>query len=229
MNIDALIISVDDPQLEKCLYAVKYQTVPFSNIVHLNNVCPMHEAFNQGMAKTAADWVMFIGGDMILDLNAVGRIAQYIEKDAMEHVSGYWFGLLDTFFDCRIGFIGVLYGPLYRTIKYWDSSICDLITTQRLRREGWIVKKNLRFVVGTHFDSPNEEQVFKRCYIHGIRFPYHKSLEPKLLEMFNKTQDPLYLLGIDAINYAREKKYYPGSHNIEFDKRNYEEWKRLSA
>ncbi len=237
MKVEALITSVDDPQLGRCLEAVRTQIVPFSNIIHMNMVCPQCVAFNSGMSQTTEEWVMLIGGDMILYADAVERITKYIEKDIMDiitwlpndKVSGYYFGLYDTFLDSKIGYLGVYRGSLYRKTPLEDNIITDWQAIKRLRKAGWIDKKLFYFQAGTHFDQPDKFQVFKRFYIHGIRFRDHRSLRGKLAELLEKTGNPLYRLGIQAIEYAWIKKSYPGSHNYDFDKKNFEEFRELNG
>ncbi len=145
MNIEALITSVDDPQLGRCLEAVKRQTVPFSNIVHMNMVCPQCVAFNSGMSKTTEEWVMLIGGDMILYWDALGRIIKYMEKDSNDKISGYYFGLLDTFLDCKIGYISVLRGSLYRKTILEDNIITDWQSIRRLRKQDGLIENYFTF------------------------------------------------------------------------------------
>jgi hypothetical protein len=226
--IDALITSVGDPQLDRCLEAVKNQTVPFSKIIHLDKVSPQSVAFNTGMGQTTAEWVMGIGGDMILDINAVERITKYMGKNNGDKILGYYFGLYDTFLDRKIGYIGVLRGSLFRTITYEDNIVNDWEVVRRLREEGWNAVKLFYFLVGTHCDQPDEFQVFKRFYIHGIRFHDHRSAKGMLTNLLEKTGNPLYGVGIKAIEFAWVKKFYPGSHNYDFDKKNFEEFKGLN-
>jgi len=225
MNIEAMITSVDDPQMERCLESVRNQTIPFSGIIHINNVSPLCEAFNKGMSKSTEEWVMDIGGDMVLDKDALERIIKYMGQRNGDRILGYYVGLRDTFLHSNIGYISVLKGSLFRTIVLEDTYSADRKPVRNLRRAGWATVKNLRFLVGTHFDQPDEFQVFRRCYLHGVRYPTHKSLKPRLTELFNSTGDPLYQIGIKAIEFAKVKNFYPGGHNIEFDRKNFEEFK----
>jgi len=224
MKIDALITSVGDPQLDRCLEAVKNQTVPFSNIVHIDKVSPQSVAFNTGIRQTTSEWVMGIGGDMILDKDAVERITKYIEQNNGSRILGYYFGLYDTFLDRKVGYLSVLRGSLFRTIIYEDNIINDWKVVRNLRKAGWVAIELFHFVVGTHFDQPDEFQIFKRFYIHGVRFRDHRSAKGKLVDLFEKTRNPLYDLGVKAIEFAWAKNFYPGSHNYEFDKKNFEEF-----
>ena len=225
MEIEALITSVDDPQLDRCLESVKGQTVPFWNIIHINNICPSCMAWEAGKKKLTGDWVMHIGGDMILHEDALERIIKYMEHDNSDKISGYYFGLYDTFLDCEIGFIGVLRTSLYKDITFRNNLFCDGEVVNMLRHQGWVTPKLLSFMVGTHFDQPDEFQVFKRCYIHGLRFRDHRSLKGRLTELFNKTGNPLYQLGIKAIGFAQAENLYPGGHNVEFEKKMFEKFK----
>jgi len=228
MEVDALITSVSDQQLPRCLDAVNNQTIPFSKVVHLDCVCPTSEAFNSGMSQTTGDWVVHLGGDMILDRDALSRMVSFMESHGGDKISGYYFGLRDTFLKCRIGYLSMLEGKLYRNLKIENHFVCDNKLVQRLKRNGWSQIKNLRFVVGTHFDQPDEYQVFTRCYIHGVRYARYpkRSLDNRLAQLFKQTGSPLYQLGIRALKYGEAKKYYPGSHNLIFDRENYSEWTR---
>lgn len=224
MNIEAMITSVNDPQMDRCLEAARNQTVPFSNIIHINMVCPLNIAFNEGMRKTTEEWVMDIGGDMILDADAVERVIRYMSKDSGSNISGYYFSLNDTFLKCRIGYVGVLRGSLYRDIVFKDTVASDKEIVRELRSKGWMTRKLDDMYVGTHFDSPDEFQVFRRFYLHGTRYHDRLSLRNRLESLYNSTGDPLYEVGIKAIIFADKKGFYPGSHNIEFDKHNFEEF-----
>lgn len=231
IQIDALITSVDDPQLPRCLEAVKNQTVPFSKIVHLHNVCPHHEAVNRGLPQTSADWVMYIGGDMILDLNANERIMEYMRTTMGDNVCGYYFGLWDTFLDCKIGYLGVFKGPLYRGLKFPDIYNCDAVVVRALRNRGWRTIKNVNFIVGTHFDQPDEYQVFKRCLRHGSRYVAtpHKSLKWNFIKLLKKRYDPLYEFGIKVVEYGEKQPLYVGARNLIEERRDYEKYKALHS
>ena len=223
--IDALLLSVDDPQLPEGLAAIKNQTVPFGKLIHLNNVAPENRAFNEGMQMVDAEWVMYIGGDMILDKDAVELITTYMKAHSGENISGYYFGLWDSFLECKVGYIGVLRSSIYKKVKFQNSMTDDGDVVRDLRSKGWVTQKLLDFIVGTHCHDPNDLQVFRRCYVHGVRFNGNRSIKGRLIELLKETGNPLYQLGIDAIEFARIKKYYPGAHDVNFDKQNFEEFK----
>jgi len=226
--IDALVISVDDPQLERCLSAVRNQTVPFTNVIHLNNVCPNYRAVSLGMSKTFSDWVIHVAGDVVLDLDAVERISKFMEENKSDKMCGYYFGLRDEFLNCEIGYIGAVKGFLYRNTIFPDTCANDHQVLDQLKKQGWKTVNKLHMTVGTHFENPDERQVFARFYLHGARFG--KRIAPVLTDLLNKTGSPLYETALKAIHYALDKKrYYPGSHNLEFDRKNYEEWKQLQS
>ena len=224
-----MITSLDDPQLNRCLDSVHNQTVPFSNVVRVHNVCPADKAFSDALGKTVEEWVMYLGSDMILDLDALEKIIQFIKRSADDKVIGYFFGLWDTFLDCRIGYVGVLKASVYKLEKIsgnhagWDGEL-----HRRLKRKGWKASMNFRFLVGTHFDRPDEYQVFRRFYLHGVRFNHRKPIQEKLAFLLNDTGNHLYQVALDALNYATVKNFYPGSHNLEFDRDNYESFSRHS-
>jgi glycosyltransferase involved in cell wall biosynthesis len=224
--IDALIISINEPQLDRCIKAVKGQTIPYGKVIHVNGIVPESDAVNHALELVESEWVMKVDGDIILYPNAHKIVMNYM--DGNSNVCGYYFGLRDTFLDCDIGFCGVLKTKPYKSVKRKDKMNGDLNVVIELRKQGWLVRKLLKegIIVGTHFDNPDEFQVFGRFYRSGKRANDNTFEINQLNGLLKKTGDPLYQLALDAIQYAKEMdRYYIGSRNVDFDKRLYEEFK----
>lgn len=224
--MEALIISVDEPQLDRCLVSVRNQTVPFSNIIHVNNVVPEYAAFNQGMSKTTDRWTMKIDGDFILYDAAVEDATKYMQATDSDQICGYFFGLYDTFLECPIGFCSVLRTSVYKDNPYLDKLSNDRYASRMIRRNGWKIRKQMSVVTGTHFDHPDEFQVFKRFYTQHLKYPYSAFVKVRMSELLIRTGNPLYDIGIKAGEFAAKKKIYPGSHNLVFDQDLFEEFQR---
>jgi len=224
--IDALVISVKEPQLDRCLESVRNQTIPFSNITHLDGVIPESESVNRGIEMINNEWVMKVDGDIILYKDAVETVTKYMEKDNGDRICGYYFGLYDTFLECKMGFCGVLRTSAYKSVKRKDKLIGDLNVVIELRKQGWIVRKLIKEIIGTHFDKPNEFQVFKRFYCYGKRANDNRFSLNRMKEFLEKTGDPLYSIGLNAVKFAKTKnRYYIGSRNVDFDRKLFEEFK----
>lgn len=224
--IDAVVISINEPQLDRTLKAVNEQTIPFKKVIHVNGIVPENEAVNRALEIVDSEWVMKVDGDTILYPNAHEIVKKYMNGNG--RVCGYYFGLRDTFMDCDIGFCGVLKTKLYQTIKRKDKMNCDLNVNIELRKQGWIIKKFLQdgIIVGTHFDNPDEFQVFGRFYRSGKRADNNTFEINQLTGLLKKTGNPLYQLALNAIQFAKEKnRYYIGSRNVDFDRKLFEEFK----
>lgn len=216
--MDAMIISVDEPQLERCVESVNNQTIPFDRVIHINNVCPEYEAFNRGMDKVASDWVMKVDGDFILYPNAHKVAIDYAQSDTKNEYCAYFFGLFDTFLDQNIGYCSVLRSCLYKTCRYLDKLSNDRKAVDVMRSMGWKAERKNRVILGTHFDDPDEFQVFKRFYTQKIKYPRDDSVNEILSRRLEKTGHPLYDLALRAGFFALSEKKYPGSHNVDFDR-----------
>jgi glycosyltransferase involved in cell wall biosynthesis len=220
--MDALIVSVDEPQLERGLEAVKNQTVPFSNIIHINNVVPESVAFNQGLDAVKDEWFMKIDGDMILYKNAV-EIVQESVVSKEPKIYCHNFRVYDTFLDGPMRGISVLNTEISRTLKYPNMLGDDVWFGQKLIRRGYI-KINYGPVIATHFENPDEFQLFRRFYAygvkHGTRFAWHS-----LQGLYKETGDPVYDLSRRMVEFGMKKGHYPSSHNIEFDLKMFKEFK----
>jgi glycosyltransferase involved in cell wall biosynthesis len=221
-EIGALIISADNPQLERCLESVKNQTVPFSNITLIDNVSPEHVALNRGLEEAKDEWLMKIDGDMILYPNAV-EIALKRIGEGNEKAYAYNFILYDSFLKHNLRGCGVVVRSVIRKVPYPNLLMDDVWVGQKLRRMGFVIER-YREVVGTHFENPSEFQVFKRFYIMGIK--HGKRFSWKYLTGFyEETKDPIYTLAMKAIEFGMKKNSYPGSHDMNFDRKIFEEFK----
>lgn len=220
--IGALIISADEPQLERCLEAVKNQTIPFSNITHVNNVSPESMAFNGGLAMVTDEYVMKIDGDMILRNDAVETALKYIpEENGNAYVHN--FILYDSFLKQNIRGCGVIVKSIFGKVPYPNFLTDDTWVGHKLRRMGFVIERYPE-VIGTHFNSPDEFQVFRRFYVMGVK--HDKRYSWVYLErLYQETKDPLYDLAMKAVEFGIKKKYYPTSHDLNFDRKMFEEFK----
>ncbi len=227
--MEALVISVNEPQLDRCLESVKNQTVPFSNIIHIQNVVPNSKAFNLGISKTTEEWAMHIAGDFVLYPNAVEIATSFVNRSGNDHYFGYFFAAHDTFLQCNIGFCGVLRMSAWKTITFEDTMFDDRRIPFRLREKGYRAKKKMYICLTTHFDKPDEFQVFGRFYFHASKFDDSNSwTRCKLTKLLKVTEDPLYQVGIDAMDFAKLKGVHPGSPNVDFARKMFEEFKGLN-
>jgi hypothetical protein len=226
-TIEAMIISTDEPQLERCLEAVHNQTVPFSRIVHVNNVIPEKDAYIKGFHQTIDDFVMKIDGDFILYPNAVEIALGALEHEDEEPTIVVWnFRVWDTLYQAYLRGVGVMragiFREIFKTLDFPDMLSNDRWFGRRLRQMGYF-KKNLGEAIATHFEGADEFQIFRRFFIQGIKYgkAYHYPVLSKLLD---RTGDAQYNLAIRALEFGEFKKSYPTSHNLDFDREMYEEF-----
>lgn len=224
--VGALIISAGEPQLNRCLTAIEEQTVPFVHIVHVKDVVPEYAAFNSGMAQVEDTWVIKIDGDFVLYNNAVEIVVQYLENNNDDRICCCAFGLYDSFLDCIIGYCCAFRTSVYKQYPFEDKLSNDTKASYFLRKRGWIIHKNLGIVLGTHFDNPDEFQVFRRFYVQAIKYSDNSFVQNKMWNFFKKTEDPIYLIGLGAIDFAKKKNTYIGSHNLHYDAELFNEYKK---
>ena len=127
--IDAMIISIGEPQLKRCLEAVRSQTVPFERVIHVDGIIPESKAVNHALELTSTEWVVKVDGDTILYPDALETATGYMENHKGDNVCGYYFGLRDTFMDCDIGFCGLLRTEPYKLVRRKDKMNGDLNVT----------------------------------------------------------------------------------------------------
>lgn len=223
--VEALLLSVDEPQLKRSLESISNQTVPFTNLVHINGIFPQSVAYNRGVSLIKDEWFMFIGGDMCLYPNAVAHGIIKIGENGNDKVCGHIFKVYDTFIQANLG-VGFYRTEVLRSFKIRDRLCNDRKLGTELKQNGWIEKKHGE-ALGTHFDKPDEFQVFRRFFILALKFTgrFIETTRSQLLELEKNTGDLLYGLGVKAIDFGMVNRNYPGSHNINFDRKMFEEFK----
>ena len=230
--IEALIISVDEPQLERCLKSVNDQTVPFDRVIHINDSSnPCHEAYNLGLSMLSDEWFLLVNGDVILKNFAVEKCKEAIEGEKDEKVVAHLFGVEDVFMDAPLlGGIGVFKTDVLKSYPYLNRLDADRKMGRKLDSNGWILRQHRETILATHFDSPDEFQVFKKFYVSGMKYNSHvvSRMTNDLEKLNGRIQNPLYSFAIKAIYFGIGKKGYPGSKNVKYERKMYEEFNALS-
>ncbi len=226
MNVEAFLISMNDPQLERCLESIKNQTVPFSKVTHINGVSPMCDAWNKGWEMITEDWVLLLNGDEIIYPDGLETALNYMKKRMYDGIAAYCLGWYNPFLEVVDNQFSIVRSSVYKKIKAVDSIVFDRIISKEVRRQGWRYKKRLSLICGTHFEDPTEYQVFTRFSRLPQKYSQSDVNENKerLSNLFDKTGNDLYAVALDAIEYGIQKKNYPGSYRIEFDDKAFEEF-----
>lgn len=226
--IEALLLSVDEPQLNRCLKSMNEQTIPFSNIVHINNVVPQSEAYNRGLSLLRDDWFVLTAGDVCLYPDAVNQCVQALETTSNDKIVGHSFLLYDSFLELNWGGISIFRRDVYQTMPIMNRLSNDRSLGRKLDSRGWMGKRHL-ITIGVHFDSPDEYQVFRRFYVVGLKYNGKAitDMGTNLNKILERTGNSLYKTALKAMEFASEKRTYPGSHNVEFEKKMYEEFNAI--
>jgi len=224
MSVDALLVSMNEPQLDACLQSISEQTVPFSKLIRVTNVIPESAAFNQGIKQVTGDWVMHIGGDFILYKNAVEIATDNINKDADNKIGIYTYGVYSSFLKRDI--VGC---HLYRRIamegmQALNSIVSDRKLQRNIKDRGWGYSDLRDVIIADHFRDPSEFQVFSRFYAKASKVD-HRMYHRWLMGLAATDGNPLYHLALEAFEFGRHKMNYPTSHNADFDRAMYDEFK----
>lgn len=223
-SIGALIVSAGEPQLERCLHAVNNQTIPFSHIVHINNIVPESVAFNTGIEASTDEWIMKIDGDMILYSNAV-EIALF-NMSSENNIYAYSYGLFDEFLQTPICGCNVLSRSAFQLVKYQNVLANDIYTGRKLRRLGFIRKAldKQGILIGTHCPNPDEFQIFRRFYSNGVKHG-KRFFGRHLHRLYQETGNILYKFAFESLMFGTVERSYPTSHNLDFDRQMFEKFK----
>lgn len=226
--IDACITSVGEPQVERCLKSAREQVVPFANIIHVDGVVPEVKSFRATLRQVKSEWMMKIDGDMILHDYAVGVAQDYIDKETDNSVVEYQFGLYDEFIkrvinSCRVSRVDAI-----KSVRSKDRMENDYSIVRQMEERGMkcvrLWQGHNPVVIGTHFEDPDEFQIFVRYYHAGV---LRTKVTMRVLDrLYRTTKDDRYALAIKAFNYGLSKGYknYPGSRDVNYDRKEFEKF-----
>ena len=226
-TVEAMITSIGEPQLEKCLESVRSQTVPFDTVTHVSNVVPAGEAFRRGLSKITKKWFAWVAGDMVLQENAHETMISAIERNEDEKVWKFLFGLHDTFLMETIKSCTVMRTDVARLYKWPERLRFDTWGEVFVRRFGWkicrVKNTGLAYhwkvpagrlvVVGTHFDNPSPFQIFSRFSRVGLK----RQRPTNLTELYKRTRDPRYAFAISSWQFGSKKDFPIDRRSIDAD------------
>ena len=230
--IEALIISIDEPQAGNCLKSVNRQTIPFSNVIHIEDTTITYTgAYNHGISLLKGDWFLNLNGDICLYPDAVEKCVKAIEGCNDNKVIGHLFEFYDTFLETRQSGMGLFRTDAIKSTPMRERLCGDVRQGKELYGKGWIFKRQPN-ILGIHFNYPDEFQVFRRFYVSGLKYNHTalSVMSQDLQKLFQKTDNPLYEIALKAMEFSGKKNgFYPGAHDINFDRKMYEEFNAIST
>jgi hypothetical protein len=236
-GIEAVIISVDEPQLDRCIESVNNQIVKFNNVRHLNKVLPVAKAFNEAFSKSEYPYVLPVFGDVILKKDALATMLRYINGyKPQDKIYNFRFGVFDTFTHEFLKGMRVHRTKVSSLIPYSEEELRDdVIARDKAIEMGF--KEHCFFydkqvVIGTHFDRPSEKQVYVRFYIDGCKT---RKTYTETGRMFDRTKqqlyclsqaipDPLYKVALQAWDEGYKNFDYDFSHNYKIEQQIYKRY-----
>lgn len=232
LGIECIVKAINEPQLDRALEAVYNQTLPFAKITLINGVCPEVLAHNLALSVLEHEWSLWVDGDVILYPDAHETVKKCMDRKSS--FIEYGFGLYDTFLQRDICCCAVRQSEFHKKFKYKDIIANDTECAKRMKQAGWSYQRFWRegVIIGTHFDDPDDFQVFRRFYGRGFKAigkgKAVRRYNTELKNLHASSGDKRYKIALKAFNYAIERKHYPTSKNVEFEEGVYEEWMRTN-
>jgi len=175
-------------------------------------------------------WFMLLAGDMYLHPDAVEKVIMEIERETDDRVIAHLHGVWDAFLQEDSVGIGTFRTDILKTTPFRNRLSCERYMGRKLDGNGWIFKRHESSPLGVHCDSPDEYQTFRRFYVMGVKFRGNvlDEIYGHVFDLFDETNNPLYSLAIKAMDFGRSNREYPGSHDINFEKKKWEEFSAIS-
>ena len=229
IDVDCIVQSFNEPQLDRCLKSIRNQTYPYYRIVNVNGVLGTNNAFRRVLSSVQTEWFSAVGGDCIYYKDALSNLIKFMEAHPHEKCCNYCLTCYDPFMEIKTGFLCIARNTAFKEVmgNLSDNLTFDRSIAARLRHNGWFVRKNMRVIAGTHFEDPDEFQVFHRFFIlatkDGLR---GYNINKEIMEnLYKRDKKPLQDMAIKALNFGIEKQVYQRSIDNNFNLQMYEEFK----
>jgi len=163
INTEAFLISVGAPQKNESLKCLRCQKSDLK-IRFINNISPMHQAFQKMINESNLNYFIQVDEDMLLNSNAAERMIQAM-KAAKENVAMIVFPLWDTHLQEIIQGVKIYRTSAMKKIKFEDSYSCEIPILKKLKDLGYCyVKKPLedKYILGKHEIGDNPKVIYER-------------------------------------------------------------------
>lgn len=232
MDIDCIVQSFNEPQLDRCLKSLREQTYPYYRIINVNGVIGTYNAFKRWVMMIQTEWFTATGGDLVYYKDALENLIKFKDAHPSDLCCNYCLTCWDPFMELKTGYL-----CLARTSAFQEATALDEIQdilvfdrniARRMREKGYFVRKNMKVIAGTHFEDPDEFQVFHRFFILATKdgrwgYELNRNIMTRLYERDKK---PLQLLAIEALDFGDEKGPYGRSIDNNYNLQMYEEFKK---
>lgn len=226
IDVDVVVTSMNEPQLDRCLEALRNQTYPFYRIININGVIPFSDAYNRILDSVKTEWYVPTAGDVIYDKNALEQVMWFKDRKPGDKCCSYCMYTWDPFLEIKCGFMCLQRTSAFVPHRASNNYNLDRKTMRNIRSQGWFLRKYDR-IVGTHFLDPDEYQVFHRFMILAGRdgMGSYNSCKEICTRLYERDHNPLHALALDALEFGLQKGNYPDSINDNYNRKMYEEFK----
>ena len=137
MPVSALVLTIGEPFLTRCLHSVESQILKFDDVVIIRNEKPW-DAVNKGVLEVKTEFHIQVDCDFILNPNCHKRLRSEIEKENENYFSVFA-NIYDSFLG-EIQAIKIFRTELVRQNKYRRSYTCDRDFYARMLKKGYKYK-----------------------------------------------------------------------------------------
>jgi GR25 family glycosyltransferase involved in LPS biosynthesis len=195
-DITAFVISFgDNPNFDDCIAALNNQTM-LCKIDIIKDYAPSSKAFQEMINRCKTKYYIQVDEDMILFPTAVEKMYESMSNSKNKDVM-ISYGLHDVHLDFDIIGIKIFNYDVYKKYPYDLDSNSNKIPTieqlERIKKDGYSTKMNIKTVVGYHSPKWTTELIFERYFdlmekYKIYKYTWLKNL-PKKLENIYK-EDP---------------------------------------
>jgi len=185
-SISGFVVTVGEPTLEKCLDALRNQTLPLERIEVISNIAGIHNALNKVHELVREDYFLRVDADMVLVPECVEILYSQIIKDPTIAIVS---GALDD----------DLLGPIYGINMYRASAVKQFVFPDFIGSDAELaeyIKSNsfrneiLNQVLGSHKPYFDRGSIFQRFEREGQKAVFYNKPE-RLITRFYKLSEKL--------------------------------------
>lgn len=146
-QVSALLLTIGETTFQETLQAVERQTIPFDEVVIVENVSPFGSAFNEGVSRIKTPFFVQIDADMVLDPTCLAVLLSHVGPK-----TGMVVGYLRDSLQGRVRGVKLFRTDCCRLYPRVNRSDRELFFQNELMNGGWLVEyvEENGITLGTH-------------------------------------------------------------------------------
>lgn len=170
MSVSAILLSLGESGVEEAYLSLQEQTLPLSQIVHVDQVSPFSAAFNRAVESVESEFFLQCDADMVLAANCAQTLLAEMTPQTAVVV-----GLLEDPLQGAIRGVKLFRTRCCREFPVGLETDCETEQIRQCLQRGWELRRSPEILGSHRLDCSDELYNFERFRLAGAKARQRRS------------------------------------------------------